>query len=470
MYKKDILQHEDDKELCRFITCGSVDDGKSTLIGRLLYDTESIFSDQMDEFIKDSKKFGTQQGGLDFALLVDGLLSERQQGITIDVAYRFFSSKKRKFIIADTPGHEQYTRNMATGASLADIAIVLIDATKGVLTQTKRHSYIVSLFGIEHIIVVVNKMDLVSYSEDVFNVICSEYQKILPDMPDCRNTTIHFIPICALSGENIAKRSHNMAWYKKDTLLELLEHIPIFRHDRGQFVLPIQFVNRPNATFRSFCGNVASGSITIGDEVVVLPSMKQSRIKHIDIANTMRLESQNTCENIPIAYQGMSISVCLEHEIDIQRGDMIASLSNNLSTTDNIKAFVIWMSESGLDMCKKYLIKINHNIVHASFLAILFQKDINTFEEIETNSMSLNDIAYCHIAFDSPVVADEYRHNKIIGSFLIIDKYSNETLGAGLVDTLRVDGIQTQRIYSQAEIELNGFIRKHYPEWECKTI
>lgn len=467
MNKKDFLQDESNKELCRFITCGSVDDGKSSLIGRLLYDTKSIFSDQMDDFIKDSKKFGTQAGKLDFALLVDGLLSERQQGITIDVAYRFFSSKKRKFIIADTPGHEQYTRNMATGASLANIAIVLVDATKGVLTQTKRHSYIASLFGIKNIIVVVNKMDLVSYSESVFNNICRDYKNILDILQSSIN--IHFIPICALSGENIVQRSKNLSWYKNDTLLELLENIPILKHNNNEFILPIQFVHRPNSNFRSFCGNIASGDVKIGDEVIVLPSMKKSKIKYIDIANDIKLDSKED-NKILIASEGMAVSVCLEDEIDIQRGDIFASLSNNLNITKNIKAFVIWMNEEKLCIDKKYLIKINHNIVEASVTKILFKKDINTFDELKAECIYLNDIAYCNIEFDRNVVADKYNNNRIIGSFLIIDKYNNETLGAGLIDEFLISNNETKRIYSQAEKELNVFIRKNFPEWECKEI
>lgn len=455
----------DDKELCRFITCGSVDDGKSTLIGRLLYDTKSVFGDWLDDLVRDSKKFGTQQGKIDFSLLVDGLLSERQQGITVDVAYRFFSSNKRKFIIADTPGHEQYTRNMATGASLAHIAVVLIDVTKGVLTQTKRHSYIASLFGIENIIVVVNKMDLVFYDEIVFNNICSDYKKMVLDLP--QKVRVEFVPICALSGENVTKTSSNLSWYHGKTLLELLESTQILKNYNSQFVLPIQFVNRPNSDFRGFCGNIASGKVTIGDEVIILPSMKKSKIKHIDVANT-KINSKDK-NKILAAYNGASVSVCLEHEIDIERGDIMASVSNNLIIGKNFRVFVIWMNEKKLNLNKKYLIKINHNLIEASFIEIYFKININTFRKLNAKAMCLNDIAYCNIAFDKDVVADEYKNNKITGSFIIIDKYSNETLGAGLIDGY-LKSVEAKRIYTESERELNSFIRKNYPEWECKEI
>lgn len=459
--------NEVNKEICRFITCGSVDDGKSTLIGRLLYDTKSIFSDQLDDLQKDSKKFGTQKDDLDFALLVDGLSSERQQGITIDVAYRFFLSNKRKFIIADTPGHEQYTRNMATGASLADIAIVLIDATKGVLNQTKRHSYIVSLMGIKNVILVVNKMDLVNYDKDIFDKICKDYREVIPNLPN--KITTHFIPISALKGENIVSKSQNLSWYSNLSLLELLDFIPIVSKNKDNFVLPVQYVNRPDSNFRAFLGNIASGNINLNDEVIVLPSMQKSSIKYINTVNNTDLSKERQDNGVQTATTGQSVSIMLNDEIDINRGIIVASLKHDLIIGNSIKSFVIWMNETSLSLNEKYLIKINHNILEIKIDTIYFKKDINTFKELNANNAELNDIISCNIVTDRNIVATKYENNKSLGSFLIIDKYTNETLAAGMIDEIHATQ-QKQIIYTQAEKELNAFIRKNYPEWECKKI
>lgn len=464
------LKEHENKELCRFITCGSVDDGKSTLIGRLLYDTKALFSDQLRTLEKDSKKMGNAGNKLDFALLVDGLASEREQGITIDVAYRFFTSNKRKFIIADTPGHEQYTRNMATGASTADIAIILIDARKGVLKQTKRHSYIVSLLGIKNFIIAVNKMDLVSYEKKIFNNICKDYKKIVPYLQD--DIQIHFIPICALNGENITQKSRNLSWYKGETLLALLDEIKINKIIQNHFIMPVQYVNRPHLNFRSFCGNIASGYIKLQDEVIVLPSMQKSKVKSIITSNIKDLRVLDKNEVIPSqneAFINMSVSLILEDEIDISRGDILASINHDLKMSNAFEAMIIWMSQKQLDLNENYLIKRAHNLCNVKFENINYKKDINTFKEENTSNLILNDIANCTLKLDKNLALKEYKDNKTLGSFIIIDKYSNETLAAGMIIKI-LNSQQSQRIYTQAEIELNAFIRKNYPEWGCRKI
>ncbi|QPM43535.1 sulfate adenylyltransferase subunit CysN [Campylobacter hepaticus] len=467
---KKYLNKHTNKELCRFITCGSVDDGKSTLIGRLLYDTKSLFDDQLKTLKKDSKRIGNAGNKLDFALLVDGLSSEREQGITIDVAYRFFTSNKRNFIIADTPGHEQYTRNMATGASTADIAIILIDSRKGVLTQTKRHSYIVSLLGIKHFIIAINKIDLVSYDEKIFNKICKDYQEIIPYLQN--NIKTHFIPICALNGENIIKKSKNFFWYKGATLLKLLDNIKIDKTLQDNFILPIQYVNRPHLNFRGFCGNIISGHIKLQDEVIILPSMQKSKIKSIVTSDIKDLKVLNTNEVISTqneAFNGMAVNICLEDEIDISRGDILTSINHNLNISNIFEAMIIWMNEKTLNLEENYLIKRAHNLCNVKFKSINYKKNINTFQQEHATKLMLNDIAHCTLKLDTNLALKEYENNKILGSFIIIHKYSNETLAAGMIMKI-LDSKQDQKIYTQAEIELNAFIRKNYPEWECKKI
>lgn len=468
------LKEHENKELCRFITCGSVDDGKSTLIGRLLYDTKALFSDQLSTLEKDSKKMGNAGDKLDFALLVDGLASEREQGITIDVAYRFFTSNKRKFIIADTPGHEQYTRNMATGASTADIAIILIDARKGVLKQTKRHSYIVSLLGIKNFIIAINKMDLVSYEEKIFNNICKDYEKITPYLQEDIQT--HFIPICALicalNGENITQKSRNLSWYKGETLLALLDEIKINKIIQNDFIMPVQYVNRPHLNFRSFCGNIASGYVKLQDEIIVLPSMQKSKIKSIitnDIKDLRTLDENEIIPSQNEACVNMAVSLCLEDEIDISRGDILASINHDLKMSNAFEAMIIWMSQKQLDLNENYLIKRAHNLCNVKFENINYKKDINTFKEENASNLILNDIANCTLKLDKNLALKEYKDNKTLGSFIIIDKYSNETLAAGMIIKI-LNSQQSQRIYTQAEIELNTFIRKNYPEWGCRKI
>ncbi|EOG5729480.1 sulfate adenylyltransferase subunit CysN [Campylobacter coli] len=467
------LQEHENKELCRFITCGSVDDGKSTLIGRMLYDSKMLFEDQILSLEKDSKKLGNAGEKLDFALLVDGLASEREQGITIDVAYRFFTSEKRKFIIADTPGHEQYTRNMATGASTADIAIILIDARKGVLTQTKRHSYIASLLGIKQFIIAVNKMDLIDYNQEIFNTICKNYQEILPCLKNHERIKTHFVPICALDGDNIASKSINMPWYDGKTLSELLDTLPIVTNLSDEFIMSVQYVNRPHLNFRGFCGNIASGSINVKDEVVILPSLKTSKVKQIITPSIKNLNvsdknEKNQSAKNALAFQS-AITLTLEDEIDISRGDVMASKNHSIEISNSFKAMVIWMSEERFSLSGSYLIKIANLTTSITFEKIDYKKDINTFEEFQSDELKLNDIAKCTLRLSKKTALAAYKDNKTLGSFIIIDKYSNETLAAGMVEEILASE-EKSRIYTQAEIELNAYIRKNYPEWECKKI
>ncbi|EAK3965302.1 sulfate adenylyltransferase subunit CysN [Campylobacter coli] len=466
------LQEHENKELCRFITCGSVDDGKSTLIGRMLYDAKMLFEDQILSLEKDSKKLGNAGEKLDFALLVDGLASEREQGITIDVAYRFFTSEKRKFIIADTPGHEQYTRNMATGASTADIAIILIDARKGVLTQTKRHSYIVSLLGIKQFIIAINKMDLVDYNQEIFNTICKNYQEILPCLKNHERIKTHFVPICALDGDNIASKSIHTPWYNGKTLSELLDTLPITTDFNDEFIMSVQYVNRPHLNFRGFCGSIASGKVSVGDEIMILPSLKTSKIKEIitpDIKNLKVLDKNEKIQSAKNASFPSAITLTLEDEIDISRGDVIVSKNHSLKISNSFKAMMIWMSEAEFSLNGNYLIKIANLTTSITFEKIDFKKDINTFEESQSDELKLNDIAKCTLRLSKKTALAAYKDNKTLGSFIIIDKYSNETLAAGMVEEILTHEDKA-RVYTQAEIELNTYIRKNYPEWECKKI
>ncbi|HEG0615107.1 TPA: sulfate adenylyltransferase subunit CysN [Campylobacter coli] len=466
------LQEHENKELCRFITCGSVDDGKSTLIGRMLYDSKMLFEDQILSLEKDSKKLGNAGEKLDFALLVDGLASEREQGITIDVAYRFFTSEKRKFIIADTPGHEQYTRNMATGASTADIAIILIDARKGVLTQTKRHSYIVSLLGIKQFIIAINKMDLVDFRQDVFDDICKSYEEILPYLKNYENIQTHFVPISALDGDNIASKSIHTPWYNGKTLSELLDTLPIAADFNDEFIMSVQYVNRPHLNFRGFCGSIASGKVSVGDEIMILPSLKTSKIKEIitpDIENLKVLDKNEKIQSSKNASFPSAITLTLEDEIDISRGDVIVSKNHSLKISNSFKAMMIWMSEAEFSLNGNYLIKIANLTTSITFEKIDFKKDINTFEESQSDELKLNDIAKCTLRLSKKTALAAYKDNKTLGSFIIIDRYSNETLAAGMVEEILTHEDKA-RVYTQAEIELNAYIRKNYPEWECKKI
>ncbi len=421
---KDIIayleQHEK-KELLRFITCGSVDDGKSTLIGRLLYDSKMLYEDQIAQLEDESRKHGTTGGEFDPALVTDGLRAEREQGITIDVAYRYFSTAKRKFIIADTPGHEQYTRNMATGASTADLAIILIDARHGVLTQTKRHSFIVSLLGIRHVLVTVNKMDLVDYSQERFDEICNDYRSFASrlQLPD-----LHFIPIAALHGENLVDPSSNMPWYRGSTLMNMLETVYI-GSDRNfeDFRLPIQIVNRPNLNFRGFCGTIASGIIRKGDEIMVLPAKKTSRVKEI-VTFDGKLEE---------AFAPQSVTLVLEDEIDCSRGDMIVRPGNVPKISNNFDATIAWMSADAMVPGKTYLFKQTSQTVTGQIDSLKYRVDVNTLHRTPSPELQLNEIGRCSVTLSQPFFFDAYRRNRMTGAFIIIDRITNATVGAGMI-------------------------------------
>lgn len=423
-----LTQHER-KEMLRFLTCGNVDDGKSTLIGRLLHDSKMIYEDQLAAVQADSVKSGTTGAGkIDLALLVDGLQAEREQGITIDVAYRYFSTSTRKFIIADTPGHEQYTRNMATGASTCDLAIILIDARYGVQTQTKRHSFIASLLGIQHIIVAINKMDLVSYSEDVFNKIKQDYLSFTStlDLHD-----IYFIPMSALDGDNVVNRSDNMPWFTGLPLMEALNTIQIANdHNFDDARFPVQYVNRPNLDFRGFCGTVAAGVFRKGDVITALPSGKSSKIKAIV---TYDGELQE-------AFPPMAVTFTLEDEIDVSRGDMLIGKDKTAPVvSDKFRASIVWMTEKPLTPGRQYAIKLATRSVYGSISLIHHRIDVNTLEHHDANELKLNEIGSCTVSVNAPVVFDPYKTSKGTGSFIIIDRLSNGTVGAGMITGITDD-------------------------------
>ena len=415
-----LAQHER-KELLRFITCGSVDDGKSTLIGRLFYESKMIYEDQLAAIKKDSSRYGTTGGEVDLALFTDGLEDERQQGITIDVAYRYFSTDKRKFIIADTPGHEQYTRNMATGASTADLAIILIDARHGVLPQTKRHSFIVSLLGIKHIVVAINKMDIVGYDEAVFERIKREYVDFASrlELPD-----VHFMPISALKGDNVVTNSPNMPWYTGSPLMALLETVYI-GSDRNMedFRFPVQLVLRPNLDFRGFAGTVASGIIRKGDEIMSLPSRKKSRVKSI-----VTFDGQ-----LDEAFAPLSVTLTLEDEIDSSRGDMLVRPGNVPKVDHRFDAQVVWMAEAPLVPGKEYLFKQTTKVVPGKVSALRYRVDINTLHREPAPTLALNEIGRCGITLNTPVAFDAYRRNRATGGFIMIDRLTNATVAAGMI-------------------------------------
>ncbi len=415
-----LTQHEQ-KELLRFLTCGSVDDGKSTLIGRMLIEAKMVYEDQLAALEKDSQTHGTIGSRLDPALLTDGLDDERQQGITIDVAYRYFSTAKRKFIIADTPGHEQYTRNMATGASTCDLAIILIDARKGVLTQTKRHSFITSLLGVKHVVVAINKMDLVEYSQEVYQNIRDEYIQFAARMS---SDDVHFIPISALDGDNVVVRSKNMPWYDGNTLMHMLENVYIASDSNLQdFRFPVQYVNRPHLDFRGFCGMVASGTIQKGDEIMVLPSRKTSRVKSITTIDG----------DIEEAFTPQSVTLTLEDEIDASRGDMIVRVGNQPRVSQRMDAMVVWMGEEPMVPGTQYLFKQTTKVVPGTVQSLRYRIDINTLHRQPAPSLSLNEIGRCEIDLDDVIQFDSYKRNRGTGSMIIIDRITNVTVGAVMI-------------------------------------
>ncbi|TWU04356.1 sulfate adenylyltransferase subunit CysN [Stieleria varia] len=422
-----LKQHEN-KQLLRFITCGSVDDGKSTLIGRLLYDSKLVYEDELAKVQSDSAKQGSTGGNFDPSLFMDGLKEEREQGITIDVAYRYFSTAKRKFIIADTPGHEQYTRNMATGASSADLAILMIDARKGVLTQTKRHSFIVSLLGIHHVIVAVNKMDLVDYSEERFDEICREYEAFASRLDPF---DVHFIPISALNGDNLVDRSEHMPWYNGSTLMNMLERVYI-GSDRNlqDFRMPVQYVNRPNLDFRGFCGTIASGTIRPGEEIMVLPSRQKSTVKEIVTYDG----------NLEEAFAPLAITLTLADEIDASRGDVIVRTGNVPKSRDKIDAMLVWMNEEAMVPGKTYLFKHTTQTVPGTIDTLRYKVDVNTLHRSPAPDMALNEIGRVGISLSAPLHFDAYRRNRNMGAFIIIDRITNATVAAGMILDKTDDG------------------------------
>jgi sulfate adenylyltransferase subunit 1 len=458
-----LAQHEQ-KELLRFLTCGSVDDGKSTLIGRLLYDSKMIYEDQLAAVQADSTKHGTTGETVDLALLVDGLQAEREQGITIDVAYRYFSTTKRKFIIADTPGHEQYTRNMATGASTCDLAIILIDARYGVVTQTRRHSYIASLLGIKHIVVAVNKMDLLDFSESVFEKIKADYLAFAKKLG---MENVFFVPMSALNGDNVVNRSVSSPWYSSpkhggQTLMEILENVPIAGDKNfSDFRLPVQYVNRPNLNFRGFCGNIASGIVKVGDAIKALPSGKTSTVKSIVTYDG----------DLPEAFAGQAVTLTLDTEIDISRGDMIALASEDVPLTNHLQAHVVWMTEKAVQPNSDFLFKFASKTVSGQLEAIHYRIDVNTQEEIKVEQLQLNDIAVVDVLLTQSVVLDSYKNNRATGAFIVIDRLTNITVGAGMV-IKRLDDktVAAQTNFSEFELELNALVRKHFPHWGAADL
>ena len=416
------LKAHENKSLLRFITCGSVDDGKSTLIGRLLYESKMIFEDQLTALEQDSKKVGTQGENIDFALLVDGLAAEREQGITIDVAYRFFATEHRKFIVADTPGHEQYTRNMATGASTADLAVLLIDARQGVLTQTKRHAFIASQLGVRHVVLAVNKMDLVDYSENVFNEIVEDFKAFAAqrDIPN-----LHAIPVSALVGDNVVDGSRFMPWYEGPSLLGYLEGVDVEAEETSlPFRMPVQWVNRPDLDFRGYAGRIAGGIIRPGDDIRVLPSGKQSKIARI-----VTMDS-----DLDEAVSGQSVTLTLTDEIDISRGDVIATSETPPEISDQFDTTIIWLSEEPMLPGRSYRMKTSSRLVSATVNAPKHKTDVNTLQKLPAKTLQLNEIGNCTLAVDRPIAFDSYAENRQTGSFILIDRMTNNTVGMGMIN------------------------------------
>ncbi|MEA3052013.1 MAG: bifunctional enzyme CysN/CysC [Sphingomonadales bacterium] len=412
-----------EKSLLRLLTCGSVDDGKSTLLGRLLYDSKMLFEDQLEALETDSRKSGTQGEGLDFALLVDGLSAEREQGITIDVAYRFFATEKRKFIVADTPGHEQYTRNMVTGASTADLAIILVDARKGVLTQTRRHSHLVHLLGLRHIVLAINKMDTIGYDQERFEAIVGDYRAFAAEIGIGAFTAI---PIAALTGANIAARSSATPWYRGPSLLEHLETVPIAvaRHDSNHFQMAVQWVNRPDSGFRGYAGRIAGGTVRPGDEVIILPSGRRSRVERIVTFDG----------DLDRAIDGQSVTLTLADAVDCSRGEVIASASAPPEIADRLAANLVWMADEPLAPGRSYWLKIGASMVSATVSSVDHIVEVDSGRAVAARPLALNDIGHCELRLDRPVAAIPYARGRELGAFILIDKLSHATAAAGMID------------------------------------
>lgn len=454
------LKTQQNKGLLRFLTCGNVDDGKSTLIGRLLHDTRQIYEDQLSTLQNESKKIGTQGEKLDLALLVDGLAAEREQGITIDVAYRYFSTSKRKFIIADTPGHAQYTRNMATGASTSSLSILLIDARKGVQEQTRRHSFISTLLGIRHLIVAINKMDLVDYQQATFDSIQQDYLHFADQLPT--DLTIEFVPISALDGDNVVSPSLNTPWYQGKTLLSLLEDAPVKLGSDAQVLrFPVQYVNRPDLDFRGYSGTISSGVLYQGQHIKVLPSGQRSTIKRIVTFDGDLIQAK----------AGQAITLVLADEIDISRGDIIVDDSD---TTANISTHalidVVWMSEQPLVQGHLFDIKIAGKKSRAKIENIHYQVDVNKLTQQVTDHLSLNAIGRVEVSFEEALVLDNYQTNADMGGLIFIDRLTNVTVGAGLIREAQDKPLQATTQYDAFEVELNQLIRRHFPHWGARDL
>jgi len=416
------LEEQRQKETLRFITCGSVDDGKSTLIGRLLYESKCIFDDQLKALETESKRYGTQGEKIDFALLVDGLEAEREQGITIDVAYRFFSTDRRRYIVADTPGHEQYTRNMATGASTAQMAVLLIDSRKGILPQTRRHHRIVTMMGIRHIVLAVNKMDLMGFEQSVFDRIEADYREFAKD---ANLTTLQAIPLAAVSGDNVLKRSENTPWYKGPTLFDHMDTVTVTEvATRAAFRMPVQWVSRPNLNYRGFCGRIAEGSVKTGDAVRVLPSGKTTTVKSIDFFE----------DQLPEAEAGASITLTLNDEVDVSRGDLIVTTDHPPEVADQFQVKLLWLSEEPLVPGRSYWLKVHAKEVSATVMEIKHREDINTGSHLAAKVLNLNEIAVVTISTTHPVAFEPYTVNRTLGGFVFIDKLSCATVGAGMIE------------------------------------
>ena len=417
------FEDQNKKKQVKILTCGSVDDGKSTLLGRLLFDSKNIFLDQMDQTKIESEKYGTQGKEIDLALLVDGLQAEREQGITIDVAYRYFETSNCKFIIADTPGHEQYTRNMATGASNSDVAIILIDAEKGVLEQTKRHSFIVNLLGIKHIVVAINKMDLVHYKENIFQRIVDEYKELIKNFTF---TSINFIPLSALKGDNVFSNFENTKWYNGSTLIETLEKVDVLDSSQhNELSFPVQWVNRSSANFRGYSGTIADGKIARGDLITTASSNMLTSVKNIF----------GPKGEISEAYSGQAITLTLSDELDISRGDVILSKKNDqIIKADQFASHLIWMDQEPMLPERNYIFRFNNSYINGKITDLVHSINVNSYEEVASKKLNLNDIAYCKVAIDKMHAISSYSNNQKLGSFVIIDPYNNKTIGVGMID------------------------------------
>ena len=456
---EEYLQEQQNKSLLRFLTCGSVDDGKSTLIGRLLHDSRQVYEDQLKTLHADSQKVGTRGEKLDFALLVDGLQAEREQGITIDVAYRYFSTSKRKFIIADTPGHEQYTRNMATGASTCDLAIILIDARKGVLEQTRRHSFIASLLGIRQFIVAINKMDLVNFDEATFRRIEADYLAFAARLPA---TDIKVVPLSAVDGDNLVTLSERSPWYQGEPLLSLLENAEVGGHqDDLPARLPVQLVSRPDLNFRGYMGTLAAGTLRPGDTLRVLPSGRESVVERIVTFDG----------DLPAARAGQAITVTLRDEIDISRGDLLVAPQSPTKVGKRLLAHLVWMTDAALQTDRLYDIKLATRKTQGQFEAIRHRIDVNTLAQQPASSLQLNEIGLVELALTTATGVDPYTEVRDTGSFIVIDRLTNVTIGAGMVvEVLDDEQKAGDHPFSAFELEFNALVRKHFPHWQALDI